>query len=123
VWEIELDDSVAAWFIQLARDEPESADQVEAAIDLLAEEGPTLGRPLVDRIQGSCRHNLKELRPGSARRSEIRILFVFDPRRHAILLVAGNKAGNWKGWYDENIPVAETRYEEAYLRDLAAEEG
>jgi Phage derived protein Gp49-like (DUF891) len=38
--------------------------------------------------------NLKELRPGSAGRSEIRILYIFDPKRNAVLLVAGDKAGN-----------------------------
>jgi hypothetical protein len=40
---------------------------------------------------------MKELRPGSSARSEIRILFAFDQARQAILLVAGDKAGNWTG--------------------------
>jgi hypothetical protein len=48
---------------------------------------------------------MKELRA-----STVRILFVFDPQRQAVLLVAGDKAGRWKQWYDENIPVAEERY-------------
>lgn len=39
------------------------------------------------------------------------VLFVFDPERQAVLLVAGDKAGDWTGWYDDNIPVAESRYE------------
>jgi hypothetical protein len=52
-------------------------------------------------------HNLKELRPGSKGGSEVRVLFVFDPDRRAVLLVAGDKAGNWRGWYTKNIPVAE----------------
>jgi len=43
-------------------------------------------------------------------RSEIRILFVFDPGRQAILLVAGDKAGRWSHWYEEAIPLAERRY-------------
>ena len=55
---------------------------------------------------------MKELRPGSSGRIEIRVLFVFDPERRAVLLVAGDKAGNWKGWYDEHIPVADRRYDE-----------
>jgi hypothetical protein len=42
---------------------------------------------------------MKELRPGSSGRSELRVLFAFDPERKAILLVAGNKAGQWKSWY------------------------
>lgn len=82
------------------------------AIDHLAEAGPGLGRPLVDRIHGSRLHNLKELRPGSAGRSEIRLLFVFDVEREAVILVAGDKAGQWNRWYRENIPVAEERYEQ-----------
>jgi hypothetical protein len=54
---------------------------------------------------------MKELRPGSAGRSEIRILFAFDPERKAILLVAGDKAGDWQRWYDRNIAVADGRYD------------
>lgn len=53
---------------------------------------------------------MKELRPGSTGSTEIRILFAFDPNRRAILLVAGDKSGNWSKWYDDNIPVAEDRY-------------
>lgn len=48
----------------------------------------------------------------------MRILFVFDPRREAILLVAGDKSGRWREWYREAIPVAEARYDE-YLEYLA----
>ena len=104
-------DEVDEWLLDLAKRDPESADQVEAAIDLLAEQGPSLSRPLADRIKGSRIHNLKELRPGSAGSSEVRVLFAFDPARHAVLLVAGDKAGAWKDWYEVNIPVAEQRYE------------
>ena len=69
------------------------------AVDRLADAGPNLGRPLVDRIKGAGVHNMKELRPGSKGRSEIRILFLFDPWRSAILLVGGDKSGDWQGWY------------------------
>ncbi|HRD61156.1 MAG TPA: type II toxin-antitoxin system RelE/ParE family toxin [Nocardioides sp.] len=54
------------------------------------------------------RHNMKELRPSA---TSVRILFIFDPERQAVLLVAGDKAGNWSGWYDENIPIADDRYD------------
>ena len=67
------------------------------------------------RIQHSRLTNLKELRPGSAGRSEIRILYIFDPRRNAVLLVAGDKAGKWEAWYRQAIPLAEQRYED-YLK-------
>jgi hypothetical protein len=48
-----------------------------------------------------------------------RILFAFDPLRQAILLVGGNKTGN-KRWYEENLPIAERRYE-LYLETLEEE--
>ncbi len=80
-----------------------------------------LGRPLVDRLEGSRVHNLKELRPGSVGRSEIRILFVFDPWRSAILLTGGDKSGDWSGWYRRAIPLAEELYAE-YLKEREAEE-
>jgi hypothetical protein len=76
----------------------------------------------VDRIKGSSIHNLKELRPGSTGASEVRVLFVFDPWRSAILLVAGDKAGNWSSWYREAIPRAEHLYG-TYLKERAEEEG
>ena len=50
---------------------------------------------------------MKELRPPSVGRSEIRILFVFDPWRSVILLIAGDKSGQWNRWYREAIPEAE----------------
>jgi hypothetical protein len=106
-WEIILVPEVHDWY--LALDDP-SAGLVRDAIELLAERGPTLGRPAVDRITGSSLHNLKELRPGSAGRTEIRILFIFDPQRQAILLVAGDKAGSWTRWYRDAIKLAEDRY-------------
>jgi hypothetical protein len=64
---------------------------VDDAIYALSRSGPALGRPLVDTITGSKIKNLRELRPGSSGSSEIRILFVFDPWRSAILLVAGGQ--------------------------------
>ena len=76
----------------------------------LREEGPALGRPLVDRLKGTKIHHLKELRPGSRGRSEIRIIFAFDPSRSALLLLGGDKAGNWQRWYRDNIPLAEQFY-------------
>ncbi|MEZ0073365.1 type II toxin-antitoxin system RelE/ParE family toxin [Planotetraspora sp. GP83] len=109
-WQVILVAEVAEWFQYLSETDWESADRVEDAIDVLARMGPTLGRPLVDRIKGSDHHHLKELRPGSSGSSEIRILFAFDPVRRAVLLVAGDKAGNWNRWYDANIPIAEKRY-------------
>lgn len=95
---------IEAWLLAL---DDRTYEQVVAAIELLAERGPSLGRPLVDTILASRHRNMKELRPGSAGRSELRILFAFDPERQAILLVAGDKSGNWKRWHKQNIPVAD----------------
>ncbi|MFD6313858.1 type II toxin-antitoxin system RelE/ParE family toxin [Streptomyces nigra] len=110
MWEITLLEPVETWFLKLCGDDPESANRVTDALDFLAQEGPNLGRPMVDRIHGSRLHNLKELRPGSSGHTELRMLFVFDPEREAIVLVAGDKAGRWSDWYRDSIPVAELRY-------------
>ena len=100
---------------RLAQTCPGQRDSGRSGHRQLLEAGPELGRPLADRVQHSRLSNLKELRPGSAGRSEIRILYIFDPRRNAVLLVAGDKAGNWEAWYRQAIPLAEQRYED-YLK-------
>lgn len=89
-----------------------SLQQFFAAIRELQENGPALARPLADTVKGSRHRNMKELRPGSSGRSEIRVLFAFDPARQAILLVAGDKAGQWKQWYKRAIPLADDRLDE-----------
>lgn len=80
-WDIYLSNEVAEWLERLQAVDRASADLVDDAIYALSRSGPTLGRPLVDTIAHSKINNLKELRPGSRGRSEIRILFVFDPWR------------------------------------------
>lgn len=116
-WQIDSTEEVDEWLVRLSKEDPHSADHVAAAIDILARQGPALGRPLVDQVEGSDYKNMKELRPGSSGRSEIRILFAFDPTRAAILLVAGNKAGNWRGWYETNVLEADRLFTE-HLRKL-----
>ncbi|MEW2070387.1 type II toxin-antitoxin system RelE/ParE family toxin [Streptomyces sp. NPDC007346] len=100
-----------SWLHGLRRHDRETLVQVAAAINVLQVEGPALGRPLVDRITGSTLSNLKELRPGSSGSSEVRILFVFDPARNAVILVGGDKAGSWSGWYRAAVKAAEDAYE------------
>jgi hypothetical protein len=101
---------VRDWLHALRSGDPITRRLVAEAIDRLLDEGPQLGRPLADRITGSRIHHLKELRPGSAARPEIRLLFAFDPTRSALLLLGGDKAGNWKRWYEGEHPIAEQLY-------------
>ena len=116
MWELNLD-LIEEWIASLSDDD---YDLLIAALQILEREGPELGRPLVDSIKGSRIKNLKELRPGSSGRSRFRILFAFDPQRCAIMLIAGDKAGNWNRWYKTNIPIAERRYFE-HLKKLSEE--
>lgn len=110
-WKIALVPEVRDWLHELRRDDHETLIAISAAIDMLRDNGPAQGRPLVDTVKAATSlNNLKELRPGSSGTTEIRMLFVFDPRRKAVFLVAGDKAGNWKKRYSENIPIAEARY-------------
>jgi hypothetical protein len=115
-YRLEIVTEVRTWLHQLRRTDRISAILVGQAITALLEEGPSLGRPLVDRVKGSTLHNLKELRPALAGTTEIRILFIFDPARNAVLLVAGDKAGRWSSWYRQAIPLAESRYA-TYLKE------
>ncbi|MBK9295466.1 MAG: type II toxin-antitoxin system RelE/ParE family toxin [Candidatus Microthrix sp.] len=69
-------------------------------------------------MKGSNYHNLKELRPRGAAKN-CRVLFIFDPRRQAILLVGGDKTGQWATWYRTAIPEAEQLYKD-YLDELEA---
>ena len=82
----------------------------------LEDRGPQLGRPVVDTVSSSKHRNMKELRPGSSGRSELRILFAFDPERSAIMLIAGDKSGNWKRWYMRNIPMADDLFDDHLRR-------
>jgi hypothetical protein len=119
VWEVNLHPEVEAWFLDLCETDPVTADRVAEAIDLLAEDGPGLGRPLVDRLRTSRFHNMKELRPASSGATEVRIIFAFDPVREALLLVGGDKSGRWTSWYQTAIPLADARFEEhlAWLKE------
>jgi hypothetical protein len=108
-WTVIFHPAVAEWRQTLDND---TFQQVTAALRELRDEGPTLSRPLADTVKGSRHRNMKELRPGSSGRSEIRILFAFDPARQAILLVAGDKDGQWNDWYKRAIPLADDRFDE-----------
>jgi hypothetical protein len=102
-WEVELTQDVQEWYRSL---DPKSADRFAGTLDRLRDRGPNLGRPFADRIKGSRHSNMKELRAGNQR-----ALFAFDPRRHAVVLVAGDKTNDWRGWYQRDIPIADRRYD------------
>jgi len=108
VWSVDIE-LIAGWLASLDQG---SREQVIAAIELLEERGPQLGRPVVDTVVASRHKNMKELRPGSTGRSELRVLFAFDPERSAIMLIAGDKAGNWSRWYKQNIPLADDLFDD-----------
>ena len=114
MWDVEYTDQFGVWWNSL---DPGDEESIVAAVRALQEFGPALGRPTVDTIAGSRLANMKELRPPG---SNIRILFAFDPRRTAILLIGGDKSGRWNAWYRDMIPVAERLYEE-YLTELRKE--
>jgi hypothetical protein len=115
VWVVEVTDQFLEWWSSLTADQQESIDD---RVDLLEERGPDLGRPVVDRIKASRHQNMKELR--ASKDGALRILFMFDPRRQAILLIGGDKSGDWNEWYDRTIPVADDLYDE-YLDELRKE--
>jgi hypothetical protein len=116
-WKVLYVDEFLEW---LERQEIDLQNAILALVEVLIELGPSLGRPRVDTLKGSKLSNLKELRV-QHRGEPWRILFIFDPKRQAILLVGGNKQGN-KRWYKENIPIAEDRYLR-YMKELENENG
>ncbi len=115
MWEVEGTDQFADWYADL---EENLQIRVDAAIEWLEEKGPGLDRPFVDTIKTSRHGHMKELRP---RGGNLRILFIFDPRRTAILLIGGDKTDRWREWYKEMIPEADRLYDD-YLDELTKEE-
>jgi hypothetical protein len=115
VWEVEVTDELEAWWDELTVDQQESLTD---RVGLLAERGPDLGRPVVDRITSSRHHNMKELR--ASKGGALRVFFMFDPRRQVILLLGGDKSGEWDGWYESAVPVADDLYDK-YLDELRHE--
>ena len=92
-------------------------DALLAAVTLLENAGPELGRPFVDTLKGSKYANMKELR-FSASRGVWRVAFAFDPSRQAVLLVAGDKTGvSQARFYRSLIAIADARYS-AHLQRL-----
>jgi hypothetical protein len=103
-WRIVATAEYAEWF---RGQEPELQDDILAALKVLEDRGPALGRPLVEHIEHSRHQKMKELRVGT-----VRILFAFGPKRTGILLIAGDKERLWNKWYKRNVPIADRLFEE-----------
>ncbi|AZF58068.1 type II toxin-antitoxin system RelE/ParE family toxin [Pseudomonas sp. R11-23-07] len=115
VWDIEYTDEFGEWWGNLGENEQAS---VAASVDLLGLLGPGLGFPHSSDIRGSRHGNLRELRIQHAGRP-YRVLYAFDPRRCAVLLIGGDKTAQHR-WYDVHVPVAEKLYD-IHLKTLRKE--
>jgi len=111
-WEVEVSDEFRDWYCGLLQDERVS---VAAVVEIVELNGPELGRPYVDTLKGSTFPNMKELRV-QHRGRPFRILFPFDLRRNAYLILGGDKTGD-KNWHIEAIHRAEAIYAQ-HLKEL-----
>ncbi len=118
------------WIVKINREfQPEFdrlQEDVQDAILTMSRQlqrlGPQLGRPQVDTLKGSRHANMKEAR-FSAAGGEWRLAFAFDPRRRAMLLVAGDKSrGSARRFYRTLIRKADERFDR-HLARLAKEGG
>jgi hypothetical protein len=115
-WEVEFTDEFEAWWNDLSGEEQE---EINAKVELLEERGPTLPRPHVDRVHQSRHQNMKELRGelgGKSDKEYLRVLFAFDPRRTALLLLGGYKTDD-PSWYDRFVPIGDDLFDQ-HLAEL-----
>ena len=116
-WEVEFTDEFGAWWDGLTASEQASVD---AVVDLLEEHGPHLRSPHSSGIFGSKYDHMRELRI-QHKGQPYRVLYAFDPRRAALLLIGGEKTGDDR-WYEAYIPMADRLYAE-HLEALGREKG
>jgi hypothetical protein len=114
-WDIEYTDEFGAWWDGLNETEQEDVGFV---VELLREKGPQLDHPHTSEIRRSRHTHMRELRAQHAGRP-YRVLYAFDPRRTAILLLGGDKTGEDR-WYKKMVPIADRLYDE-YLEELRRE--
>lgn len=106
-WVVQIGDEFEPEFDAL---EPAVQEEILALSKVLEILGPQLGRPHADTLKGSRYPNMKELRFHAAD-GVWRVAFAFDPKRRAILLVAGDKAGVGETrFYRELIRKADWRF-------------
>jgi len=116
-WLVEYTDQFDEWWESLSEDEQ---DSVAATVGVLEERGPTLQHPISSSIESSRHSHMRELRI-QHQGDPYRVLYAFDPRRAAILLIGGNKTGNDR-WYEEYVPQADDLYDE-HLKELKEKDG
>ncbi|GGF91352.1 hypothetical protein GCM10010995_05750 [Cysteiniphilum litorale] len=92
---------------------------IDASVQLLEKMGIYLSFPHSSKINESKHSHMRELRVQS-KGKPIRILYAFDPKRHAILLIGGDKTGD-NDWYEKHIPIADRLYDE-HLQEIKLEE-
>jgi len=114
-WEIEVTDEFEQWWDSLT--ETEQVD-VRSVVLLLRSFGPALRHPFSSGVKTSRQAHMRELRI-QHRGKPYRILYAFDPRRTAILLIGGRKTGD-RRWYQTFVPIADRLYDE-YLETLKKE--
>ena len=114
-WDVEVTDEFKAWWSGLTEAERIS---VERAVLLLEDRGPHLPFPYSSRINGSRHSAMRELRV-QHHGQPYRVLYIFDPRRVALLLLGGDKTGDGR-WYEKNVPLADRIYDN-YLAGMEEE--
>jgi hypothetical protein len=105
-YEVEVTDEFREWFEQDLN--PPEQKSVGRVVDMLEQAGPTLPFPHSSGISGSDFSHMRELRIQHEGRP-YRVLYAFDPRRSALLLLGGDKTGDDR-WYDRMIPKADALY-------------
>lgn len=115
-WEVEHTAEFEHWWDCLDAEEQES---VAAYVELLEKRGPQLPFPYSSGVERSRHAHMRELRVQHHGRP-YRVLYAFDPRRIAILLVGGDKTGNDR-WYEQFVPRADVLYD-VHLDELKLEE-
>jgi hypothetical protein len=114
-WEVEGTDQFADWFVALSGDEQVAVGRV---VDMLVEHGPALPFPYSSGISTSRHRHMRELRIQHEGRP-YRVLYAFDARRAAILLLGGDKTGQDR-WYEQSVPSADALYD-GHLETLKKE--
>lgn len=106
-WNVEYTDEFGDWWATL---DESAQDSIAVTVTLLERKRPFLSYPYSSGIEGSRHNHMRELRTQHTG-EPYRVLYAFDPRRSAILLIGGNKTGQDR-WYEEYVPIADKLYDD-----------